>query len=77
MQSELVKYNKTNGNKKVAFTGCPSVGTSSTKRGIITIHMDSSPNHARFRLDLTIEDAEFVAKSLNNYIKQHGKATTN
>lgn len=72
MQSELVKYNKTNGKKKVVFTGCPSVGVSSTKPDIISIHMDSS-----FRFDLTIEDAKFVAKALNDYIKQHGKTTTN
>jgi hypothetical protein len=65
MTSKFIQVTKSTRKSKVISKQCPSVGTESGKPEIITIHMDNFN-----RLDLTLEDAEWLSKTLAGYLSK-------
>jgi hypothetical protein len=62
METTLIRKTKSTRKKINVHNGCPSIGIQSVKPGIITIHMGEFNE-----LDLTREDAKWVAETLLRY----------
>jgi hypothetical protein len=63
MTSKFIQVTKSTRKAKVISEQCPSVGTESGNPGMIGIYMDNFN-----RLELTLEDAEWLSKTLAAYL---------
>jgi len=60
----IAKFRKGGDRKMIVHTGCPSVGTTSTKPDIFSIHMGNDN-----QLDLDRVDAEWLLKTLETHLR--------
>jgi hypothetical protein len=63
MTSKFIRVTKSTRKAKVISEQCPHVGIETGTPGIIKVHMDNFN-----RLELTLEDAEWLSKTLAVYL---------